>query len=129
MQYTETVGADWSGYDSWKGCRNQCVLETKTEHQELNGNRASGSGRRHAEGVMELYLIQEQGYDMSHTLIYQDNKSSMLLEVNGKILSSKRAKDIKSKYFFVTDKVAKGEVVIEHKPTKEMWIDVNTKPK
>ena len=23
----------------------------------------------------------------------------------------------------------KGEVVIEHKPTKEMWIDVNTKPK
>ena len=28
----------------------------------------------------------------------------------------------------MTDKVAKGEVVIEHKPTKEMWIDVNTKP-
>ena len=66
---------------------------------------------------------------MSHTLIYQDNKSSILLKVNGKMSSSKRMKHIKSKYFFVTDKVAKGEVVIEHKPTKEMWIDVNTKPK
>ena len=43
--------------------------------------------------------------------------------------SSKRTKHIKYKYFFVTDKVAKGEVVIEHKPTKEMWIDVNIKPK
>ena len=61
---------------------------------------------------------------MSHALIYQDNKSSILLEVNGKMLSRKRTKHIKSKYFFVTDKVAKGEVVIEHKPTKEMWIDV-----
>ena len=49
--------------------------------------------------------------------------------MEGAPVSSKRTKHIKNKYFFVTDKVAKGEVVIAHKPTKEMWIDVNTKPK
>ena len=34
-----------------------------------------------------------------------------------------------AKFFFVTDKVEQGEIVIEHKNTKKMWIDVNTKPK
>ena len=43
--------------------------------------------------------------------------------------SSNRTKHIKAKFFFVTDKVEQGEVVIEHKPTEQMWIDVNTKPK
>ena len=43
--------------------------------------------------------------------------------------SSKRTKHIKAKYFFVTDKVAQGDVVIEHKSTNDMWIDSHTKPK
>jgi len=66
---------------------------------------------------------------MTHALIKQDNKSSILLKANGKISSSKRTKYIKSKYFFVVDKVTQGEVMIEHKSTGEMWIDVNTKSK
>ena len=66
---------------------------------------------------------------MTHALIYQDNKSAILLEVNGKMSSSKRTKHIKAKYFFVTDKVAQGDVVIEHKYTDDMWIDSNMKPK
>jgi hypothetical protein len=31
--------------------------------------------------------------------------------------------------YFVTDRVEQGDVKIEHKPTGEMWIDMNTKPK
>ena len=79
--------------------------------------------------LWSLYFIQEQGYDMTHALIYQDNKSAILLETNGKMSSSGRTKHIKAKFFFVADKVEQGEVVIEHKNTKLMWIDVNTKPK
>ena len=37
-----------------------------------------------------LYFVQEQGYAMSHATIYQDNKSAILLETNGKISISKR---------------------------------------
>lgn len=59
----------------------------------------------------------------------QVDKSAILLETNGKMSSSKRTKHIKSKYFFVKDRVDDGEVIIHHKPTTEMWIDINTKPK
>ena len=76
-----------------------------------------------------LYFIQEQGYNMTHAIIYQDNKSAILLETNGKMSSSGRTKHIKTKFFFITDKVEQGEAVVEYKPTEEMWIDVNTKPK
>ena len=38
-----------------------------------------------------LYFIQEQGYSMIHALIYQDNKSAILLETNGKMSSSGRS--------------------------------------
>ena len=76
-----------------------------------------------------LYFIQAQGYNMTHALVQQDNKSAILMEVNGKMSSSKRTKHIRIKYFFVTDRVAQGDIVIEHKPTGEMWIDAHTKPK
>ena len=66
---------------------------------------------------------------MKRARIYQDNKSTILLENNGKFSSSKRTKHIKHKYFFVTDKIEEDEVAIEYKPTGEMWTDVNTKPK
>jgi hypothetical protein len=75
------------------------------------------------------YFMQEQGFDMEASLIYQDNMSAMLLETNGKASSSKRTKHIKVKYFFIKDKVDQGEVTIEHCPTEQMWTDINTKPK
>ncbi len=75
------------------------------------------------------YFMQEQGFDMEASLLYQDNMSAMLLETNGKASSSKRTKRIKVKYFFIKDKVNQGEVTIEHFPTEQMWTDINTKPK
>ena len=79
--------------------------------------------------LWSLYYIQAQGYKMKSAKIYQDNKSTILLENNGKFSSSKRTKHIKHKYFFVTDKIEEGEVSVEYKPTTEMWTDINTKPK
>ena len=79
--------------------------------------------------LWSLYFLQEQGFETSHAVVYQDNKSAILLEINGKQSSSKRTKHIKMKYFFVKDKVDEGEVRIEHKPSEEMWVDILTKPK
>jgi hypothetical protein len=79
--------------------------------------------------LWSLYFIQAQGIDMSNARIYQDNKSTILPENNRKMSSSKHTKHIKSKFFFITDRIHQGEVVVEYLPTKEMWIDVNTKPK
>jgi hypothetical protein len=79
--------------------------------------------------LWSLYFMQAQGLDMTNARIYQDNKSTILLENHGKMSSSKRTKHIKAKFFFITDKVAQGDVVIEWLPTDQMWVDVNTKPK
>ena len=53
----------------------------------------------------------------------------MLLEVNGRASSSKRTKRIRASYLFIKDKIAKGELTVEHCPTEEMWADILTKPK
>jgi hypothetical protein len=40
-------------------------------------------------------------------IFFQDNKSSILLEKNGKASSSKCTKNINIRYFFITDRVSK----------------------
>ncbi len=50
---------------------------------------------------------------MDASILYQDNMSAILLEMNGKASSSKRTKHIKVKYFYVKEKVDNGEIEIE----------------
>ena len=65
---------------------------------------------------------------MVDTLLYQDNKSSMLLEKNGRASSGKRTRHIDIRFYFVADRVASGDLRIEHCPTAEMLADYFTKP-
>jgi hypothetical protein len=54
--------------------------------------------------------MKAQGYDVKDIFLFQDNKSSILLEKNGKASSSKRTKHINTRYFFITDIISKGKV-------------------
>ena len=74
------------------------------------------------------YFLKAQGYHVSDNIIFQDNKSTMLLERNGKASSSRRTKHINVRYFFITDRISKGEVRVKWCPTKEMVADFLTKP-
>ena len=74
------------------------------------------------------YFLKSQGYKVSDNVIFQDNKSTMLLERNGKASSSKRTKHINVRYFFITDRISKGEARVEWCPTKDMVADFMTKP-
>ncbi len=62
------------------------------------------------------YFMQEQGFDMEASLLYQDNMSAILLETNGRASSSKLTKHIKVKYFFIKERVEQGKVTIKHCP-------------
>ena len=73
--------------------------------------------------------MQGQGIDTKCVRLYQNNKSTILLKNNGKMSSSKHTKHVKAKFFFITNKVEQGEIIVEHLPTDSMWINVNTKPK
>ena len=74
------------------------------------------------------YFLKAQGVAVVDTLLYQDNKSSMLLEKNGRASSGKRTRHIDIRFYFVADRVASGDLRIEHCPTEEMLADYFTKP-
>ena len=74
------------------------------------------------------YFMEAQGYGVRENIVYQDNKSAILLEKNGKASSSKRTKHINIRYYFVTDRIAKGELSVEWCPTGDMIGDFMTKP-
>jgi hypothetical protein len=71
--------------------------------------------------------MKAQGYGVKDNILFQDNKSSIILEKNGKALSSKRTKHIDIRYFFITC-VKKEEVSVAWCPTGGMIGDFATKP-
>ena len=75
-----------------------------------------------------IIFLQVQGYEVKQTLINQDNKSSILLERNGKFSSSKCMKHINVQYFSIMDRINKGEVLVQYCPTDDMVSDFHTKP-
>ena len=75
------------------------------------------------------YFAQCQGYDIDEYIVFQDNMSSVSLEKNGRMSSSKRMKhSIKAKYFLIKDYYDSGEIDLRYCPTDEIWADVLTKP-
>ena len=73
-------------------------------------------------------FMEAQGYIIEENIIYQDDKSAILLEKNGRKSAGKRSRAINIRYFFVTDHVDKGNVSIEYCPTDQMIADFMTKP-
>jgi Reverse transcriptase (RNA-dependent DNA polymerase) len=74
------------------------------------------------------HFLKAQGVLVVDTILYQDNKSSILLEKNGRASSGKRTRHINIRYYFVADRVASGDLRIEHCPTEDMVADYFTKP-
>ena len=50
--------------------------------------------------------MESQGYTIENNILYQDNKSIIFLDKNGRISAVNNSKHIKNKFFLVTDKVA-----------------------
>ena len=74
------------------------------------------------------YFLNAQGYNINDCIVYQDNKSAILLEQNGRASSSRRTRHINIRYSFVTDHANCGEIKIKHCLTAEMVGDYFTKP-
>jgi len=109
-----------------------CPIVTSTK-LKLNTRSSTESELVGVDDLMPSILwthqfLKAQGYDVNENILYQDNKSSILLEKNGRASSSKRTRHIAIRYFFVTDRIAKGELSIEWCPTAEMIADFMTKP-
>ena len=73
-------------------------------------------------------FLEEQGCLDTTTVVYQDNKSSILLARNGRSSSTKHTKHMHIRYFYVTEQVRNKAIHITHCPTEEMVADFFTKP-
>jgi hypothetical protein len=73
-------------------------------------------------------FLEAQGYDVEKNVVYQDNKSVILLETNGKKSLGKPTRALDICYYFITDQVEKGNAQIEHCGTDNMVGDFFMKP-
>jgi hypothetical protein len=101
--------------------------------QKLNTRSSTEAELVGVDDVMPMVLwtkcfLEAQGYGVTESKIYQDNMSAILLERNGTRSSTKRTRHINIRYFFVADRIASGDVVVEYCPTNEMLGDFFTKP-
>ena len=74
------------------------------------------------------HFMEAQGYDITKNIMYQDNKSAILLDSNGKMSISKRTKHIHVRLFNIKDVIERCDVSVEYCPTGEMWADIFTNP-
>jgi hypothetical protein len=78
--------------------------------------------------IWTRYFVGGQGYNINEYMIFQDNMSSLSLEKNGRVSSSKQTKHIKAKYFLIKDYYDSGEIDLRYCPTYAMWADILTNP-
>ena len=78
--------------------------------------------------IWSKLFLQHQGIDDIDMTVYQDNKSAMLLEENGRLSAGKRSRHLNIRYFFVTDMIKKGMFQVQYCPTGDMIADFFTKP-
>ena len=81
------------------------VYATSTK-QKINTKSSTESELVGADDVMGQilwtnYFLEAQGYKTNDTVLFQDNKSAILLEKNGKASSGKRTKHINIRYFLL----------------------------
>eukprot|EP00957_Ditylum_brightwellii_P144034 10975075-Ditylum_brightwellii.AAC.1 len=58
------------------------------------------------------YFLEGQDIEVRDNIVYQDNQSAMRLEKNRKGSIGKRTSHINIRYFFVTDRIASGELTV-----------------
>jgi len=73
-------------------------------------------------------FVEAQGYKMKENIVFQDNKSTILLAKNGRRSAGKRSRALNIRYFYVTDLISKGSMNVVYCPTNDMIGDFMTKP-
>jgi hypothetical protein len=58
------------------------------------------------------YFMKAQGHTVKDNILFQYNKSYILLEKNGKASGSKHTNHINIRYLFIIDIVSKEEVLV-----------------
>jgi hypothetical protein len=73
-------------------------------------------------------FLRNQGYKVKNGLLYQNNQAAMLIQNNGVLSRRRRSRHIDIRFFFIKDRIDKGEMEVAFCGTNEMVADYLTKP-
>jgi hypothetical protein len=104
-----------------RSSKRQIVTKSSAE-SELVGLSDSAN-----QGIFLRNLLTLQGYSMPAVTAYQDNMSTMALLARGRS-GGERTRHIAIRYFWLKERVDKGEATIVHKRSAELYANVLTKP-
>ena len=109
------------------------AIEAISRKQKLNTRSSTESELVSVDDISTMILwtklfLQHQGYNIEKNIIFQDNKSTILLENNGRKSAGKRSRALNIRYFFISDQVERGNVQVEYCPSETMVGDLLTKP-
>ena len=93
----------------------QGAVQAMLKKQKLNTRSSTEAELVGADDAATMILWTEafmdvQGYLLSKHILYQDNKSAILLETHGRRSAGKRGRAINVRYFFLTDQVEKKKL-------------------
>ena len=109
------------------------VLHAKCSKQKLNVKSSTeaelvGASEYIPYNLWLVLFMSEQGYKIKDNVLYQDNRSTMLMLKNGRNSCTGNSRHINIRYFFVKDRIDKGELRVEYCPSSIMLADFFTKP-
>ena len=111
----------------------QGAFQSISKKQKLNTRSSTEAELVAVDDVMNQVLwtrlfLESIGYEVKKNILYQDNKSAIILEENGRRSVGKRNRAINIRYFFVTDQVEKGNLEIQYCKSEKMVGDFMSKP-
>ena len=96
-----------------KGGHPRFFSETEVKREEIHRRGISRVTQWDECSVMEQSFFEAQGYMVEHNMLYQDSKSTILMENNVIASRSKRKKHRKEKYVFKKYHIDQGGVQVE----------------
>ena len=101
--------------------------------QKLNARSSTDAELIGADDVMSPLLwtrlfLEAQGIEVQENIMFQDNKSAIILSENGKGSSGKRTRALNIRFFFIHDQINQGNLRVVYCPTTDMRADYLTKP-
>jgi hypothetical protein len=73
-------------------------------------------------------FLRHQGYKVKNGLLYQDNQAAMNIQNNGVLSRRRRSRHVDIRFFFIKDRIDKGEMEVAFCGTNDMVADYLTKP-
>ena len=109
------------------------LAHMKTKKQSLNEKSSTKTEVIGASDYLPWVIwiaqfMEYQGYTIDSKIFYQDNKSAMKLEKNGRKSCGDKSRHIDIRYFFIKDVLKRENINLQHCSTKRMIADFYTKP-